>query len=1488
MKHIIKLFRRKPDGRDARRDKKGNSLAFVMMVGAALVIWVMCILPLMTTTGTTAYKTQASQADYLNGRSSIEFCKSELEKIVEDKVPYTFAVTGNSKDKYTATPKRIGNTLNPDYSAMVQSVGYDDSQETPRDNAAGKTVTAICEVTANADNPNAFDLTITTYSKGAELLTYTAVYTPSGSLMINPEAYKQHQALPLSNFVLVDGKLGDKTIWDSSITMSNYEGMDFTENMLKFMLPEDRPAGYADAGRYPIVFKSTAHAAVGEDSTIGEAITIGELTSDNSWIMPKAGEDAVAGSIRYTVTNSTVTVQLYDGGWKDISGKCTVYFNGTSNSERKVPSKPGYYTVTVDFDGIAADSEDGVNFLPIKGLELGTIDTAKEHGENKVDTSKKITIQVDKTNKGTTYNPKYTYTITLQNTTSGLTYGWKSATLNSDGEWKYSSNVTWLSSTSFTVEEAELAHAYFFYAYAPSSYSEGKVVTASGVELVGMMYQPQFVSELDDLKSGDEYIVVGEKNSKYYALKTGNNNTLGTDTLSQDDGFVTTDADLKTWIVTKNGNNNPTLSIATKDGKYLTLDGEAYCEWKTKTTSHKHSNNNYKNCTEYYAYSGVNCELNLSDSYAFQMTSNNGRFTLFDQYVLTDSHDKYGCSYNYNQKVNVSINEKRYLSLSGSASASSSSASVKFMLPAPKTPATPSLPIESHEYTGNTTVAFDANVTTSYIKNNISNNSVIQNIYANGDKMISSTKLNAGKYEIVVEAKKSGGVTYYAALGTITVTKANLPGQPSINASTVNNDDFGIKVTGSNWNSNGGVRYFGYKAEDESEYHWYSTTESAFTFRLLYGKYNFAIMESGTTNYNGTAMKEYDGLIELKAAFVADDKINLNKFVYTYDSATNETIWYELPQGVNPALVHLVFGTEQADGTIIWSKTYSPDIHYHGVIIDNSNYNDLNHVLKLTTPVGITAVNGHYSSMISGTSMYFMAYTNSGSNPSAAINTWGNDIYLKTDLLVLNGDITGGGKVSVEPYTEGEDKPGYTLLYVSKSGGITLPGGKTLSGRTFYKVPKGTDLCMLNAMDSTVTEMGTVDTSNIKYMFRQELFPVIDLDIAYATKSQIAHVISSETNGWTDEGTLIQASGANDNANSKFLISMYVTDISSSTSEIKLLANRIMIAAEQTHRNGDVVTTSHTLTVPKNLTLTTRYVSIDADQICQGSSSSKFIINNLGENSSYLSWLKNLSDSLGFTTYVSKTLQIDYERFTGIYNSSNNLIMSTKARIYRLDDGVNLFVNPTNEELMVTYTPDELESYGNLLSSTLKTVDRYISISSNSGSSSIDFGSIFGSDYKPYANYIYFDSNISSITFSGLSSGGIYVNTMESGYSNQEYLGLFSNKSSENYTGTILYFARDMDIKVKALWGILGTDTYRIPSGFYHVDATSGGTNLIDIAKDVERNGQNSQYVVTQEELRQLSVYIKNDGTLSNAYVDTGIFDSESATIGGFSGGNME
>ena len=108
MKQLTKLMTRLRRRKPRRQDKHGSSMALVMIITSALVIWVMCLAPLMATTGTAALKVQNGYTDYLSSRSAIEYAKSELELIVRDEVPYTFAVIKQSNGTYTtytAIPK---------------------------------------------------------------------------------------------------------------------------------------------------------------------------------------------------------------------------------------------------------------------------------------------------------------------------------------------------------------------------------------------------------------------------------------------------------------------------------------------------------------------------------------------------------------------------------------------------------------------------------------------------------------------------------------------------------------------------------------------------------------------------------------------------------------------------------------------------------------------------------------------------------------------------------------------------------------------------------------------------------------------------------------------------------------------------------------------------------------------------------------------------------------------------------------------------------------------------------------------------------------------------------------------------------------------------------------------------------------------------------------------------------------------------------------
>ena len=206
---------------------------------------------------------------------------------------------------------------------------------------------------------------------------------------------------------------------------------------------------------------------------------------------------------------------------------------------------------------------------------------------------------------------------------------------------------------------------------------------------------------------------------------------------------------------------------------------------------------------------------------------------------------------------------------------------------------------------------------------------------------------------------------------------------------------------------------------------------------------------------------------------------------------------------------------------------------------------------------------------------------------------------------------------------------------------------------------------------------------------------------------------------------------------------------------------------------------------------------------------------------------------------------------------------------------------------MATYNPSELENLSGLFTNTIKTVDRYVSLKSDSGDDSIDLGSLVGASLKIYANYIYVDPSVREISLTGaaLISGDmdIYISSQESGYTTKEYLGLFQTHSADTYSGTLLYFANQVDIKYKQYWLIFPvTKTKTIAPGFYYIAADPNGTGLSKLADNP------NTYLVAAEDLKDYSIYINPDGSLSNAYVDTGIEDNSSVGVGGFSGGNME
>ena len=90
-----------------------------------------------------------------------------------------------------------------------------------------------------------------------------------------------------------------------------------------------------------------------------------------------------------------------------------------------------------------------------------------------------------------------------------------------------------------------------------------------------------------------------------------------------------------------------------------------------------------------------------------------------------------------------------------------------------------------------------------------------------------------------------------------------------------------------------------------------------------------------------------------------------------------------------------------------------------------------------------------------------------------------------------------------------------------------------------------------------------------------------------------------------------------------------------------------------------------------------------------------------------------------------------------------------------------------------------------------------------------------------------------------------------------------------------MYLPQEVTIVTQILWY---EQTVKIPAGFYYVPADPDGVSIRDLKK----------YAITAESLKDIAVYIDPEtGALSNAFVDTGIFDNTSSSLGGFSGGNV-
>lgn len=1430
--------------------KTGSSLGMVMIVGTALVIWVMAIMPLMTTTGTTAIKTQNTQDDYLTARSSIEFSKSELEKIVETQIPYTFAVLQDDNGKFSALPKKDGIITNPAYQACIVEDATDDTKDVPEAGDAGANVAAICAAKLNPEDSTQYLLTITTFTKCEKNLSYTAIYTLNGSLLIYPESYKQSQALPLSDFVLVDGKLGANEVWESDI--SGPSDTSFTETLLAWVLePEDN---YANSGEYPAVFKMTAQAS-GEGESIGEEIKEEPLT-DEKWIKPTASTkdatDKVDGSMWIETLSGKVTVYMQIGGTKtDITSDCVIYYNGTERTT--YPSSSGVYTISVDYEGTGTyDDEATANVLPINGVVLGEYKVASK----KFDAS---SCEIE----DVTYSSG-SCTVELTNI-SGARYGY---TTKADG-----SEITWGSSNEINVDSSK---TYYFYCYCPAGFVDGIWYDDSDVKYAGMIFPFEAVTSLEH---GGEYIVMATENNKYYSLNTAKGTTE-----YPDSNPVEFEGGLNAGVIFAQPADNLAWTMVKTDPKSSSSTWQFASEIDKKNEEIVVKNALKVTQTRSGSWPFYSYGYGLGGGELANTSTSKSNFSItIDQSAKAVVRQDNYKETEWFSEQNVTL----YLKYSsGSISASKQSGNMYFI----------KMPVQGTESVATPTTVGDWDIDVSFDYNpNIYNWTKVKelvgqatsgavvptDLYVNGKYLTYDETINAGVYELVgytaAENSAFSGGEYYR-LGTLTVGQAPLKAEDySITVEQDETDELKITLTGEGWNNDtvdAGVQYFGYKAVaddgSETEMNWFeSNDDGTIEFRLNYGKYIFAMAESGSNNYSIDSYLQTEP-VEIKAAYVDMTDVDNADFVYHLNrSDVNNVVatWYELPDKITPSKITMAYGIPTDEGGISWSTTYSSEVRFYGALIKGTDYETLPNVFQLSQPIGVTNENGHFSSMIKGSSLYFMG-------EGASINTYGNDIYVTADLLVLKNPITGGGRVLVYPYSTGDGEPGDTLaFFVTNIGNFVA--------KNFYRIPNGTDLNNVSATQAAAWKVvdedgeGTVGTTfadAAKYFFRNKVYPEINLDIAYASKEQLSRIVSGETIGWVQSGVL---QGDDSDTNTKYVVCAYVSEIQGAVS---YKANRILIAA----KTDDNV---YALNVPANLTLTTRYLSVDADNIVQGSSGIEFRLKNLALDQSFLD---KIIEWLHITGYSSKTLQMDYERYTVIISGGGQIGMESQICRYEYegDQGINLFTSAADKkDLLATYTTQDIEAmFKTGMANTVKTIDRYVKLECTDGSKSVDVGAWLKCTLYMYANYIYVDPSVEHIKLSSLVSSDMLVSSQESGYTtDNEYLGLFKNHSAESYSGTLLYLSNKVKVTYKPhlfSW----SKTVELSPGFYFVAADDDGTSLTDIAEDPD-----DYRIANLEELKDYSVYIDPEtGNLSNAYVDTGLFDNESAGLGGFSGGNMK
>ena len=1576
MKFLSNLFKRKEGKYSRRENKKGASLALVMIIGALLVIWVMCIMPLMANTGTVAHQTFEGYLDYLQNRSSIEFCKSELLKMSKTEIPHTFAVIKKDDGTFFPVHNKVngqtnapmtGGTAQPEhYTYYVNDNDVQDDLDVPRADADGNKVTAICSVVPTA-NYEKFEIIIRTFNNGEPGMTYKVEFQSSGSLKIYPEAYRHNSALPLDDFVVVDGWYGNNHAWDSTITMSNATSLNFVEHLLSFK--ENPVSGYADTGEYPAVFKTTANSAPDSDTNIATPIPM-PVYSNEIWVMPSVApkkndgsfntnaNSLKAGNIWYTLENNQLKIYIRNDKTKsndDITSRCKVYLNGKDAVDNTVPTN-GVYRVTVDYSGTDYSTAENpskydaskFNALPIAGLELGVIDRVSTPRQNDVAEPHSIRVQKieEKDANGNSYDPqRFTHTVTLGYDQGGefkggpgLVYGY----LNAKNE---NAKINWINSNVIENLSAAPGDTYYFYVCRAAAFdANGQFRTDSNIKEIGMLYVPQFVS--GNLAEGT-YFIASDDGKKVL------NANLNADALNYQGDFITFNGINNSsyhWTIDKDSNTY----YFKKGNQYLRLDytaigNKTYSEtpvkhvtdWGFSFSGYWEESHQCEGSVTKCVFDHFDCTFNLGnnndDHGDFYVKPVDNSYQIFRNLEGRVRYKVYeNCTHPDNDTWDYSDKgtETHYLNLNSNqiASNTSTDSKVKFMrLPA----GAPDISKLNKPSAGFTELSGSAATITyptdaeAHIKNYVNNENAI--VYANGEEV--EGVLNAGSYHIVV---KNG--SRYGNLGKLSVGKANLSQEVphvTLAATAVNNvdDELRVDISATGWHTNGGYHYFGVKTTDASKYDWYPVSDVNYSFSLKYGKYNFAVMESGSNNFHGSSdvvakNSQNSTIIEVVRKDLSDDIADWDAgdFKYTVDSSGKFT-WYKLPEGLNPDRVKPVYYYYyyRKVGPIVnenseWSYSFADSKYYdtfwgyrlhdrkeiYGITIEGTKYDpkdpskdpiDESYVLQLNAPVGTETLNGHTSSMMKGSALYFMGQ-------GTSIDTYGVPVYLTTDLLVLNSSITGRDANSndkygiwVAPYTTtGGRAPGNTMLFAVNN--VKNSSGEVIfQAKKFYILPANTNLETLTASSAVdypedgvvnpnqVYMIGGPNDNRVRNFFRGKIYPEVDLNICYASKQQLSRIVSGETIGWTNKGKLSVNSNA---TNQNYCVPVFVTQI---TGDSSFKANRVLIA-------GRTDSGKSALNVDKTLKVTTRYLSVDAANMIQGGGNG-FYLYNLGQDQNFIQILSNL---LKITNYSSQTLQMDYERSTTVISKSGTQkVMS--PQICRYNNGVNLFdfaENSPNKNspapLMAKYTVQDVESLfkGGLtgLSATVKTVDRYIEIVPAGSDTTINISSLLSAQWDLYSNYVYFSPKISLVSLNSWLESDLRFSSQESGYTTDEYLGLFKTHSADSYAGTLIYFGQEAGGSETIRFSIGGTN-YDIPRGdFFYIESSESGISIETLAQEIKKEqtieGYVNPYRATEEELAMIKVYIDLEtGQLGGAYVDTGLDDNTDSSMGGFSGGSV-